>query len=64
MSAPAFLQFVDLEETAVEKRHPAKQLFQLGSSFRSLGGLAEPFMEQAQQEVAVEGVELVLARIF
>ena len=51
-------ELVHLEEAAVEIRDCAEQLFQLR---RCASCAAEPFVEQAQQEVAVEGIELVLA---
>ena len=52
------LQLVDVEQAAVEVGNAAEQLLE----FCACASLAaEPFVEQAQQEVAVEGVELVLA---
>ncbi len=58
--AVAALESVDLEEAAVEVGHIAEQRASLGSSC-ALRVRAEAIVEQAQQEVAIEGVELVLA---
>ena len=52
-------EFMHVEQAAVEIRDVAEQFFQVGRAI--LAAFAEAFVEQAEQEVAVEGIELVLA---
>ena len=52
-------EFMHVEQAAVEVRDVAEELFQVGRAV--FAALAEAFVEQAEQEIAVEGVELVLA---
>ena len=53
------LELVDVEQAAVEVGHLTEERVEVRRALRGL--LAEPFVEQAQQEVAVEAQELVLA---
>ena len=58
MSRLSRFELMHVEEAAVEVGHVAEQPVQVGGSARCL--LAEALVEQAQQEITVEGVELVL----
>ena len=52
-------ELMHVEQAAVEIRDVAEEFFEVGRAV--FAAFAEAFVEQAEQEVAVEGVELVLA---
>ena len=52
------LKFMHVKQAAVEIRDVAEQLFQIGRAI--FAAFAEAFVEQAEQEVTVKCVELVL----
>ena len=57
----ALFELVDFEEAAVEVGHLAEELLQVGVELALVRRLAQAVVEEPQQEVAVEGLELVLA---